>query len=121
MTPTLYGIPNCSTVKKARAWLAEHELPYSFHDYKKAGVDAATLKRWANSVGMQNLINTKGTTWRKLDEAQRAKLTDAKALKLMQEYPSLICRPVLESNKLLLIGFDEQRWGRFAPAPAATS
>jgi Spx/MgsR family transcriptional regulator len=110
MALTLYGIPNCDTVKKARAFLAERKVPYTFHDYKKAGIDATALKRWAKTMGMQTLVNTRGTTWRKLDEADRANLTDAKALSLMQAQPSLIKRPVLEDDKLLLVGFDAQQW-----------
>jgi arsenate reductase len=110
MALTLYGIPNCDTVKKARTFLAEHQVAYTFHDYKKAGIDANALKRWAKTVGMQSLVNTRGTTWRKLDDAQRDNLTDAKALSLMQAQPSLIKRPVLEDANLLLVGFDAEQW-----------
>ncbi|MDR0780532.1 MAG: ArsC family reductase [Pseudomonadales bacterium] len=114
MALTLYGIPNCDTMKKARAFLEQHNIPYAFHDYKKASIDTATLERWSKTTGMQTLLNMRGTTWRKLDDAERANLTDAKALRLMQAQPSLIKRPVLEgevkNQKLLLVGFDAPQW-----------
>jgi arsenate reductase len=110
MALTLYGIPNCDTVKKARTFLERRKVAYTFHDYKKAGIDAAALKRWAGTVGMQTLVNTRGSTWRKLNEAERANLTDAKALSLMRAQPSLIKRPVLEDANLLLVGFDALQW-----------
>jgi Spx/MgsR family transcriptional regulator len=102
----LYGIPNCGTVKKARAWLEQRQIAYTFHDYKKNGIDAATLQRWAKTVGMQTLVNTRGTTWRHLSEVERSHLTDAKALSLLLAHSSLIKRPVLEGEQLLLVGFD---------------
>jgi arsenate reductase len=104
---TLYGIPNCDTVKKARAWLDQHKLAYHFHDYKKAGIDAATLKRWCAEFTYEQLLNQRGTTWRKLPEAQRSQLTAAKALRLMQDHPSVIKRPVLDTGSRLLLGFAE--------------
>lgn len=104
---TLYGIPNCDTVKKARVWLDGHGLDYAFHDYKKQGIDAATLKRWCEEFGYEKLLNQKGTTWRKLDEAQRSNLTQAKAIRLMQEQPSVIKRPLLDTGKRRLLGFSE--------------
>lgn len=104
---TLYGIPNCDTVKKARTWLDKHGIAYAFHDYKKQGIDAATLKRWCTEFGHDSVLNQKGTTWRKLDEAQRANLTQAKAIKLMQEHPSVIKRPLLDTGKRRLLGFSE--------------
>lgn len=110
MALKLYGIPNCDTVKKARAYLERRKKPYQFLDFKKDGVDPAALDRWAKIVGMQTLINTRGTTWRKLDEADRTALTDAKARALMQAHPSLIKRPVLEDTELLLVGFNAQQW-----------
>ena len=108
---TLYGIPNCDTVKKARAWLDEHGVAYDFHDYKKQGIDAATLKRWCAEFGVERVPNQKGTTWRKLSEAQRADLTPAKAIELMQEQPSLIKRPLLDTGKRRLLGFSEAEYG----------
>jgi arsenate reductase len=110
MALTLYGIPNCDTVKKARLYLERRKKPHQFHDFKKEGVDAAALERWAKIVGMQTLINTRGTTWRNLDEADRIALTDTKARALMLAHPSLIKRPVLEGPDLLLVGFSSPQW-----------
>jgi arsenate reductase (glutaredoxin) len=102
---TLYGIPNCDTVKKARVWLDEHKLAYHFHDYKKAGIDAVTLKRWCREFGYPLVLNQRGTTWRKLEEAERAEMNEAKAIKLMLRLPSVIKRPLLDTGSRLLLGF----------------
>ncbi|HWK53964.1 MAG TPA: ArsC family reductase [Hyphomicrobiales bacterium] len=110
MPLTLYGIPNCDTVKKARTWLEAKGTAYTFHDYKKAGIDAASLKRWMGVVGKDTLLNTHGTTWRKLDEAERSNLSDARAIALMQAHPSVIKRPVLEGKDILLVGFNAEQW-----------
>lgn len=107
MTLTLYGIPNCDTVKKARAWLDARGVAYAFHDYKKAGIDAATLRRWAGEVGWTPLLNRAGTTFRKLDDADKADIDEAKAIALMVAHPSLIKRPVVEGAGPLLVGFKE--------------
>lgn len=106
----LYGIPNCDTVKRARAWLAAHGIAYGVHDYKKEGVDPARLARWADAAGWQALLNTRGTTFRKLPEADRTGIDRAKALALMAAHPSLIKRPVVEHSGGLLVGFDEAAW-----------
>ena len=106
MTPTLYGIKNCDTMKKARAWLDRKGQAYAFHDYKAAGIDRARLERWAGKVGWETLLNRAGTTFRKLPEADKAGLTEKTALALMQAQPSMIKRPVLElGNGDLLVGF----------------
>ncbi|HEY6924982.1 MAG TPA: ArsC family reductase [Steroidobacteraceae bacterium] len=102
---TLYGIKNCDTMKKARTWLDGHGVRYEFHDYKAAGIDAASLARWSGKVGWETLLNRSGTTFRKLPEAQRTDLTERKALALMQEQPSMIKRPVLEVGARVLVGF----------------
>jgi Spx/MgsR family transcriptional regulator len=108
---TLYGIPNCDTVKKARAWLAEHGVEYDFHDYKKRGIDAARLDAWFAQIGWQALLNRSGTTWRKLDEAHKASITSAAAASaLMRAQPSVIRRPVIETKGVLLVGFDPLRY-----------
>jgi arsenate reductase (glutaredoxin) len=106
----MYAIPNCETVKKARTWLDSHHIAYEFHDYKKLGVDAATLKRWCQQFGYQQVLNQRGTTWRKLDEAVRTSMTETKALKLMQEQPSIIKRPLLDTGSRLVLGFDEAEY-----------
>lgn len=105
MNATLYGIRNCDTMKKAWTWLDEHAIAYAFHDYKKEGVSRAKLEAWAARVGWERLLNRAGTTFRKLPEADRTGLDEAKAIRLMQAQPSMIKRPVLEANGDLLVGF----------------
>lgn len=112
MTIQLYGIPNCDTVKKARAWLAERGTAHSFHDYKKEGADPARLARWADAAGWEALLNTRGTTFRKLPDEDRTGIGRDKALALMAAHPSLIKRPVVEHGGGLLVGFDPERWMR---------
>ena len=107
----LYGIPNCTTVKNARAWLAEHTLEVAFHDFKKQGVDAAWLNKVVAQTGWKALVNTRGTTWRKLADAEKAAVTDeTAAIQLMQDQPSAIKRPVLEVNGAYHIGFSENQY-----------
>jgi arsenate reductase len=95
MSLTLYGIRNCDTIKKARAWLNARGVVYAFHDYKISGIDAATLSAWATSVGWEKLLNRAGTTFRALSDADKVDLDEAKAIALMVANPSLIKRPVL--------------------------
>ncbi|OZA29971.1 MAG: ArsC family reductase [Hydrogenophilales bacterium 17-61-9] len=107
----LFGIPNCTTVKKARAWLAEHTLEATFHDFKKQGVDAAWLSQVVAQTGWQALVNTRGTTWRKLSDAEKAAVTDSSsAIQLMRDQPSVIKRPVLEVEDAYHIGFSEDQY-----------
>lgn len=111
---TLYGIPNCDTVKRARAWLSVRGIDHQFHDYKRAGIDAETLSGWAGEVGWEVLFNRAGTTFRKLDSADKAAIDQAKAIVLMLSSPSLIKRPVVTGAGDLLVGFKEELWaGRF--------
>ena len=113
MTNTLYGIPNCDTVKKARAWLQAHGIEHDFHDYKKQGVPLPRLDAWMRAVGWEALLNRKGTTWRKLDAAQQAAVHDAaSARELMAAQASVIKRPVVEHPGGVLVGFDPDEWGR---------
>ena len=107
---TIFGIKNCDTMKKAFAWLDNHGVRYEFHDYKSAGIEIARLKDWSKQVGWEVLLNSHGTTWRKLSPTQQAHLDENKALKLMSENPSLIKRPVLENGKALLVGFVPERY-----------
>jgi Spx/MgsR family transcriptional regulator len=104
---TLYGIPNCDTVKKARAWLTEHAVPYQFHDFKKQGVPPAQLDAWLQTVGWETLLNRKGTAWRKLDAAVQATVVDtASARALVLTQASIIKRPVVEwADGSVSIGF----------------
>jgi arsenate reductase (glutaredoxin) len=105
---TLYGIPHCESVKKARAWLAEHGLAYQFHDYKKSGVPEARLRNWVSAKGWQTLLNRKGTTWRALaPEAQAAIVDSDAAVALMLAHASAIKRPVIEAGELLIVGWDD--------------
>ncbi len=106
MNITIHGIRNCDTMKKARAWLEAHGVAHDFHDYKVAGIDAATLKAWSGKVGWEKLLNRSGTTFRKLPDAVKEGLTEARALALMQAQPSMIKRPVLALGDRLLVGFD---------------
>lgn len=113
MTLTLYGIPNCDTVKKARAWLQAHGVEHVFHDYKKQGVPLTRLDAWMRVGGWEALVNRKGTTWRQLDPAQQAAVRDAaSARELMVAQASVIKRPVVEHPGGLLVGFDPDEWGR---------
>jgi arsenate reductase (glutaredoxin) len=105
MTTTCYGIPNCDTVKKARNWLDSHSIVYTFHDYKKAGTDPAKLADWCDAKGWELILNRAGTTFKKLPDADKADLTQAKAIALMIAQPSMIKRPVVEHDGSLLIGF----------------
>ena len=102
---TLYGIANCDTVKKARAWLDAHGVAYTFHDYKKAGIDDATLRGWSARLGWEAILNRAGTTFRKLPEAARAGIDADKAIALMLASPSMIKRPVIVQGDVLLAGF----------------
>ena len=110
MATTIYGIRNCDTMKKARSWLDAHGVSYTFHDYKRSGIERATLEKWAGVVGWETLLNRAGTTFRKLPDSAKAGLTEARALKLMLEQPSMIKRPVLEQGRTLLVGFSEDRY-----------
>ncbi len=102
---TIYGIKNCDTMKKARAWLDGKKVAYDFHDYKAAGVDRARLEGWARSVGWEVLLNRAGTTFKKLPDGDKEGLTEKKALALMLAQPSMIKRPVLDVGGKLLVGF----------------
>ena len=105
MTTTIHGIKACDTMKKARDWLDQHGVAYVFHDYKTAGVTAATLKGWAGQVGWEVLLNRAGTTFRGLPPEAKADLTEDKAIALMVAQPSMIKRPVLEHGGKLIVGF----------------
>ena len=113
---TLFGIPNCDTVKKARAWLTQNGLDYQFHDFKKQGVPPERLDAWMAAVGWEKLLNSKGTSWRKLDPATQATAVDAEsAAKLLILNASLIKRPVVEwavlpSEADISVGFDAENW-----------
>jgi len=111
-TLTLHGIPNCGTVKKSRAWLEAMGIAFAFHDYKKAGADAAKLARWCDALGWETVINRAGTTFKKLPEDKKVGLDRQKAIALMLAQPSMIKRPIVEHAGGLLVGFDEAEWQR---------
>ncbi|MBE7376704.1 ArsC family reductase [Pseudomonas lopnurensis] len=113
----LYGIKACDTMKKARNWLDEHGLSYDFHDYKSAGIDRAHLEAWCNEHGWQIVLNRAGTTFRKLDDAQKADLDQARAIELMLAQPSMIKRPVLDLGDKTLIGFKPDLYAAALAAP----
>jgi len=107
----LYAIPNCDTVKKARKWLEEQGIGYEFHDYKKQGVDAAFLEKACTQFSWQRVVNQKGMTWRKLSAEEKDGITtQALAIKLMQDKPSVIKRPIVEYKGGMLLGFDAKEW-----------
>lgn len=108
---TVYGISNCDSVKKARAWLAAHAVAHTFHDFKKQGVPANRLAAWQQAAGWEKLINRQGTTWRKLDpQLQAATVDAASARALMLAQPSVIKRPVVDWGSQITVGFDDKSW-----------
>lgn len=107
MSVHMYGIPNCDTIKKARKWLAEHDVVYTFHDYKKEGVDVGCLQAWCKQVGWEVLLNKRGTTWRKLPDIDKNNVDEAKAQILLIEHASMIKRPVLVCGEHVEVGFSE--------------
>lgn len=110
-TVTVFGIPNCDQVRKARAWLTEHGVAFVFHDLRKDGLDADRLAHWIGEAGRDTLLNRKGTTWRQLDEAERARVVDdASAKALMLARVTVIRRPVVETDARLLVGFDPSEY-----------
>ena len=115
---TIYGIKNCDTMTKARAWLDSHGVPYDFHDYKTAGAPKDKLKAWTDEVGWEALLNRAGTTFRKLPDADKEGLTERKALALMLAQPSIIKRPVLEVGDKLLVGFKPEIYAKEVGASA---
>ena len=108
----IYGIKNCDTMKKAFAFLESRKLAYEFHDYKKDGVPPGKLDEWAKRAGWEKLANTRGPTWRNIPDAEKVGLTGARALRLLEKYPSAIKRPVLEAGSKLLVGFDPGEYAK---------
>jgi arsenate reductase len=116
IVPIIYGIKNCDTMKKARAWLDKHGVGYAFRDYKSAGINRAKLERWAKNVGWEVLLNRAGTTFKKLPEKDKTGVTETKAIALMLKPPSMIKRPVLElSGGKLLVGFKPEQYSEALP------
>lgn len=123
MIMKVYGIPNCNTVKKARAWLDEDGVAYEFHDFKKLGIDEATLQAWLQQQPWEKLVNRAGMTWRGLSDAEKAGVTDADAAcRLMREKTSVIKRPVLvKDGKILALGFDEKAYAILTQSAGASA
>ena len=111
---TLYGIPNCDTVKKARVWLSTRDLAYQFHDFKKQGVPEPQLDTWLKAVGWETLVNRKGTTWRQLDDAAKAAVTDTSSARaLVLAHPSVVKRPVVEwVDGVITVGFTAEQFSQ---------
>jgi arsenate reductase len=112
MAVRVYGIRNCDTIKKALACLESHQVRYEFHDYKKAGVPPGKLREWAAKAGWEKLVNSRGPTWRKIPDAQKADLDQAKALALLEKNTSAIKRPIVEAGVRLIVGFDPVEFGK---------
>tara|TARA_R110000782_G_scaffold41101_5_gene94545 strand:- start:6427 stop:6777 length:351 start_codon:yes stop_codon:yes gene_type:complete len=107
---TLYGIKNCDTVKKARKWLDNHSVPYTFHDFRVDGIDKSLVKNFLKQIDLDTLINKRGTTWRKLSDDEKDIKNSTQAIALMIEHPTIIKRPVLETNRKLSVGFSEENY-----------
>ena len=107
---TVYGIPNCDTMKKARKWLDANNLEYEFHDYKKSGVPEKNLKSWVQAAGWEAILNKRGTTWRKLSDDIKNSIDETSSIQVMLDNPSAIKRPILENGKTLLVGFKEEEY-----------
>jgi len=107
---TLYGISNCDTIRKARRWLNEQSIEFRFHDYRKDGLKRDQLSGWADELGWEALLNRRGTTWRKLPQAERDNIDQASAIDLMLAQPAMIKRPLLDTGKQRLLGFNEQQY-----------
>lgn len=111
--PTIYGIPNCDSVKRARIWMDQQGVAYVFHDFKKQGVPSEALDLWLREVGWETLVNRKGTTWRKLPPEQQSRITDAsQARALMLEVPSVIKRPIVVAGTSVSVGVNPEAWAR---------
>ena len=114
-TVTIYGIRNCDTMKKARAWLDAHDVGYAFHDYKTAGIERDLLRTWMKDVGWETLLNRAGTTFRKLPDKDKNGLTEKKAIALMLAQPSMIKRPVLDVGGKMYVGFKADEYEKAIP------
>ncbi len=110
MTTTLFGIKNCDSVKKARKWLDNHQVDYTFHDFKTQGLPSQLMKEWLSQLSLDDLINKRGTTWRQLNDEQKQQLTTDKTFSLITEHPTLIKRPVLNVNGQLSVGFKSDHY-----------
>jgi len=111
----LYGIPNCDQVKKTKKWLNTNQIPYTFHDVRTQGITLEKIQQWAQQVTWKKLLNQRGTTWRQLPEEQKQQINEQTACKLMQQNPTLIKRPVIETPNTVLVGYDENAYQKLNP------
>jgi arsenate reductase len=109
-TLNLYGIPSCDTCRQARKWLDENDIAYDFHDVRSEGLDAQMLERWSKRLGWEKLLNKQSLTWRKVPQVDRDNMNKSRALLTMIEHPTLLKRPVLESTKMMAVGFSPDRY-----------
>jgi arsenate reductase len=107
---TLYGIKNCDTIKKARKWLTDNSVEYNFHDVRTDGIDAATLDGWIDQVGLETILNRRGTTWRKLDSDDQNGVNRSNVTALLLKYPAIIKRPVLDLDGTITVGFKAEQY-----------
>jgi Spx/MgsR family transcriptional regulator len=107
MMITLYGIPNCDTIKKARKWLEANNCDYQFHDFRKDGLEEALLRSWADELGWETLLNKRGTTWRQQPDDVKENINETSAIQLMLQYPAMIKRPVLDTGNVRRVGFKD--------------
>ncbi|NNG11730.1 MAG: ArsC family reductase [Halobacteria archaeon] len=107
---TLYGIKNCDTIRKARRWLADHDIEYRFHDFRTDGISEGLLAPWVEEIGWEQLLNRRGTTWRKLPEAERNSVNQTSAMNIMLTHPAIIRRPLLDTGKTRHVGFSEEAY-----------
>ena len=110
MSVTLYGIKNCDTVKKARKWLDNHSVPYTFHDFRVDGIDKTLVNNFLKQIDIETLINKRGTTWRKLSDKEKESKNKTQTVELMVENPTIIKRPVLDANKKIFVGFNDESY-----------
>ena len=110
---TVYGIKSCDTCRKARKYLAEHDIEFRFHDVRDGGLDIQMLERWSGRIDWQKLLNRKSLTWRKVPETDRSDMTKDRAFALMLDQPTLLKRPVLEASEFIAVGFSEKRFSEF--------
>ncbi len=107
---TLYGISNCDTIRKAKKWLTAENIEFSFHDYRKQGLESQQLQNWVEQLGWEAMLNRRGTTWRQLSDEQKQDIDQQKAIALMLEHPAMIKRPLLETESKLELGFSDQQY-----------
>ncbi len=115
MTPVIYGIPNCDSIRKAKRWLKAQGVDFAFHDYKKAGIDRAQLEAWCDELGWEQLLNRRGTTWRQLPQDVRDAIDRDSAINLMCEQTSIIKRPLLDLGDQRVLGLSETRYSELFP------